>query len=310
MTFMSDRTAHRVFRVAARKSLRAAVTEGAGLWGACQNRRLALDHVQLLGPRAAHAGNGLQKCARIGMLRVAKQLAHRCLFDHLSAIHHHDAIRDARDHAQIMGDPDDRHAQLLAQLFDQLDDLRLNGHVQRRGGFIRDQHFGIASQRNGNHHPLPHAARKLVRVVFQAPSSVGDPDQLQQLNGPRAGLRFVQTHMDAQRLHDLVAHVEHRVQGGHRVLKHEPDLAAAHMAQIIGVDLEKVLPVEQNLPLFDIGRGGGQQPDQRHHGHRFARAGFADNAQKLARLDVETYGIDRVHLAGAGFEHGLQVFDV
>ena len=64
-----------------------------------------------------------------------------------------------------MGDPDDGHAQLVAQLTHQLQNLRLNGDIECRRGLIGNQHLGVASQRNSNHDALAHAARKLVRKV-------------------------------------------------------------------------------------------------------------------------------------------------
>ncbi len=99
------------------------------------------------------------------MLGIAEQLAHRRVFDDLPAIHDYHPIGDAGNDAEIMGDPDHRHAELLAKLFHQLDDLRLNGHIKRRGRLVSDQNLGIASQGNRDHHPLPHPAGKLVRIV-------------------------------------------------------------------------------------------------------------------------------------------------
>ncbi len=60
------------------------------------------------------------------------------------------------------------------QFAHQVEDLRLDGDVQRRGRFIGDQHLRIAGQRHGDHHALPHAAGQLVRIGLRAPLRFGD----------------------------------------------------------------------------------------------------------------------------------------
>ena len=127
------------------------------------------------------AGNGLQpllvrggavdardradQALRVGMARIAEQLLDRRLLDHLAGIHHHHALRGLGDHAHGMGDQHDRHAEPLLHLGQQLEDLRLDGHVERGGRLVGDQQLGVAGQRHGDHHALAHAAGELVRIV-------------------------------------------------------------------------------------------------------------------------------------------------
>jgi hypothetical protein len=49
------------------------------------------------------------------------------------------------------------------QFGNELENLRLNGHIQGGGGFVGNQQFGLVNERHGNHHSLAHAARELVR---------------------------------------------------------------------------------------------------------------------------------------------------
>ncbi|UGA37136.1 hypothetical protein JOS77_23880 [Chromobacterium haemolyticum] len=44
------------------------------------------------------------------------------------------------------------------QVRDQLQDLLLDGHVQRGGGFVGNQQLGFAGDRHRDHHPLLLAA--------------------------------------------------------------------------------------------------------------------------------------------------------
>ena len=43
--------------------------------------------------------------------------------------------------------------------------MRLRGHVQPGGGFVKQQHIGLAGQRHSNRHPLLLATRELMRVA-------------------------------------------------------------------------------------------------------------------------------------------------
>ncbi len=50
----------------------------------------------------------------------------------------------------------------------QVENLRLNGHVERGRRLVGDQEFRLAGQGDGDHHPLLHAAGKLEGVFAQA----------------------------------------------------------------------------------------------------------------------------------------------
>ena len=110
------------------------------------------------------------------------------MFHDLPAIHHHHTVRDARDHAKVMGDPDHGHAQLVAQLFHQFENLRLNGHIKRRCRLVRDQNLWITGQCDGDHDTLAHTAGKLVGVVIQASFGIRYADQFQQFLRALRGL--------------------------------------------------------------------------------------------------------------------------
>ncbi|MPM98845.1 hypothetical protein SDC9_146035 [bioreactor metagenome] len=72
-------------------------------------------------------------------MRGAHQhLAGHALFHALAHLHDHHVIRDFRDHAKVVRDEQHRRAPALLQLADQLQDLRLRRHVERRGRLIGD----------------------------------------------------------------------------------------------------------------------------------------------------------------------------
>jgi hypothetical protein len=64
-----------------------------------------------------------------------------------------------------MGYEYDREIELALQIGKQAKYLCLNGHIQSRGRFIRDQEHRAAHQRHSDGHSLPQSARELVRIL-------------------------------------------------------------------------------------------------------------------------------------------------
>ena len=99
------------------------------------------------------------------MLRCEKDLAHRAFFDDAAGVHHRDSIGMAGDDAQVVRDEQQREMKFLLHLFQQVEDLRLNRDIERRRGLVGNQQERLAGERDGNQDTLPHAARKLMRIV-------------------------------------------------------------------------------------------------------------------------------------------------
>ena len=138
---------------------------------------------------------------------------------------------------------------LSLQLVDQLEDLALDGHVQRRGRLVGDQQLGLAGQRHRDHHALLLAARHLVRVGMQPPLGLGHADLDEQFLGARQRLLAAQAQVLDQRLDELRADREHRVQRLHRVLEDAGDLLAAQGLQFGQRGLQQVAPCHSTRPL-------------------------------------------------------------
>ena len=92
--------------------------------------------------------------------------------------------------------------------------------------------------------------------------------------------------MQPQRLADLAADREHRIEARHRLLEDHADLVAADGAHGALVELEQIDPLEANAARDLAGRLRDQAQD-RHRGNRFAAAALADDGQRLAFLDDE-----------------------
>ena len=100
-------------------------------------------------------------------------------FNDLAEVHHGDAIRDVFYHRQIVGDEDKRQMHLPAELREQIENLRLNGNIQSRNGFVCDDQARLEGERAGDGDPLPLAAGKFVRVFLHKPR--GETNQLHEL---------------------------------------------------------------------------------------------------------------------------------
>ena len=78
-----------------------------------------------------------------GWKRAAEQRRNRRRFGHTAGIHNDDALRHLGDDAQIMGDQHDRGVDPLLQFAHQIEDLRLDRHVERGRRLVGDQQLGL-----------------------------------------------------------------------------------------------------------------------------------------------------------------------
>ena len=82
----------------------------------------------------------------------------------------------------------DGHAESLLEVAQQVEDLRLDGDVERGGRLVGDDQARLAGDGAGDEDALGHAAGQLVRVTGERPLGVGDADPGKQVHRPRPGL--------------------------------------------------------------------------------------------------------------------------
>ena len=85
-----------------------------------------------------------QQSKRVRVPRVGVQFFHFGFFNNVTTVHNHHPMGDIGDHAEVMGDSDNRHPQFISQPLYQIHDLCLNSHIERRGRFIGNQNLWIA----------------------------------------------------------------------------------------------------------------------------------------------------------------------
>ena len=236
----------------------------------------------------------LEQRLRIGVLRILEHRLCRTLLANLAIAHHDHVVGDFADHGQIVGDEQHRHLVLLLQVADEVEDLLLDGHVERRRRLVGDQELGLAGDRHRDHHPLLLAARHLERILVYALFGFRNADLAEQRNAARPRLAGRQAHVQAQHFAQLKADAEDRIERTHRLLENHRDFLAAQVAQFALRQIEQIAPAVNH---FAAGKDAGillrQEPQNRQRRHRLAAAGFADQGHGAVDGDIEADVLDR-----------------
>src|SRR6266542_6903817 len=164
----------------------AARLELASRWRGDEVGRQAFDRHELGFARLVEPRDGAQQAPGVRHLGVREELVGVGLLDDLSRVHDVDALRHARDNAEVVRDQDERRAELARQVLEQVEDLRLNGHIESGRGLVGEDELGVSRERHRNHHALSHTAGELVRVIVDPLLRARDLHELEELDGPLA----------------------------------------------------------------------------------------------------------------------------
>ena len=243
------------------------------------------------------------------MVRAGEEILHRRFLDDLAAVHDEDSRDCLGDDAEIVCDEQDRGAEALLKVAQQLEDLRLDRHVERRRRLVGDHERGIHDERHRNHDALAHPAGELMRVFPRALRGRGNTDHLKHFDRALPRLAPRARGVDAHHLRDLFADGEHRVERGHRFLEHHRDPRAAHVAQGAFVEGDEVPSLEENPTSGLDASGRPNESQDRERRHRLAASRFANETDRLARRDGEGDAVYGAGDPGVAVEEGLQVLD-
>ena len=175
----------------------------------------------------------------------------------------------------------------------QLQDLRLDHHVECGGGLVGEQDARVARECHRDCRALAHTARELVR---EPPRALGaDADQLEQLAAACTRAASACDVVQLHRLDDLVADALDRVERVHGALEDHGDGTPAVRSQRVLAAGEDVLAVEKD-PARDA-RIGREQPHQREAERRLPATRLPDQAHALAAREREVGALHGVELA-------------
>ena len=244
------------------------------------------------------------------MQRILVQLVAARQLHQLAQVHHRDAIADVADDGEVVGDEEVGEAELLLQVFQQVDDLRLNRDVKRGDRLVGDDEVWLDGERAGDADALPLAAGELVREA--AGVERVEADDTHELRHPFAALLALRQTVDRQRLADDRAGRHARIERCVGILEDHLHLAA-HAAQIATLELRQLYFAE----LDGAARRTVELQDRAAR-RRLAAAALADEAERLALADVKRHAVNGLHIgnfaledqAGRHREVDLQVADL
>src|SRR5258706_9869328 len=141
-----------------RHHVRAAWVKAASRWRVERRRWFALRDLPVHALAWVRVGYRRKQQARVWVLRILKDRFARRFFDYLAQVHHGDAVAEVANHAQIVRDVYKRQVIVLLQVREQIQDLCLYGHVERRGRLVGNDEFRRQGQGSGNTDSLALAA--------------------------------------------------------------------------------------------------------------------------------------------------------
>ena len=200
------------------------------------------------------------------------------------------------------------HAQLSLELAHQVEDLRLDGHVQRGRRLVGDQQFGMAGRG-----PSRSSRAAACRRTSGAGSSMRAARDRECRPGPasrsRASTRVPRVLMrwcsaTASAIWSPI--VVNGIEARHRLLEDHGDFVAAHRADLGVRECQQVSALEFNFSAHDSTRRRDEAHD-RKAGDRLAGSGLPDNCYRFAAPNVEGDAIDGPDNAVFGMEVRLQV---
>ncbi|MPM33936.1 hypothetical protein SDC9_80517 [bioreactor metagenome] len=141
---------------------------------------------------------------------------------------------------QIVCNEEIRNVQLLLQVFKRVDNLRLNGNVQRGNRLVANDELGVDRQRAGNADSLALTAGELVGIA--AGVLTVEADQIQKLrNALRAfTLRFAEM-VNVERFANDIRNRHAGIQRRIRILKYDLHVLAV-LADVLFGNQRSVVP--------------------------------------------------------------------
>ena len=192
------------------------------------------------------------------------------------------------DHRKVVRDEQVGELQLVLEVHQQVDDLRLDRDVQRRNRLVPDDQVRIERERPGDADALALAAGELVRIGVHVPAS--EPDALEQRRDAILALPAFRYTVDMHGLADDRAGRHARIERGVGVLEdHLHPLPVGHHRG--GVEAGNVFVFQPDRAL-----GRLKQLQHRATDGGLAAAGLADETQRLAMFDPEAHAVHGIDM--------------
>ena len=190
------------------------------------------------------------------MVRISEQVARPVRLHLLASVLDDDPIGSFRHDPHVVGYEHEPHAVVAAQPHQKVENLRLDGYVERGRRLVGDQDLGPACERHRDHHPLAHAAGKLVGKGAGAALRIGNADFGQKLDDPLATLSAIQAKVRLQRFTDLKANREAGIERRHWLLENHRHVLTGDATPFGGAIDRRSAPAKAKRSATTIAAGG------------------------------------------------------
>src|SRR6266568_426210 len=259
--------------------------EGAACRQVHQIRRLPLYRVQLLGPGQVEPGDRVQQPQGIGVAGVPIDIPSRPPLNDLAGIHDVDPVGIAGHYTQVVRNDQKGDSVLPAELLHQIQYLGLNGHVEGRGRLVGYDQLGVATQRDGYHHPLEHASAELMGKLPEPALRVRYPHLLETTHSLPAGFRLAHGKVELKGFGKLALDRENRVEGGHGFLIDHGNLLATDAPDLRVGQREQVLTIKDDFPAHRFAWRIWNEAHDGQSAHTLAAAALSHEAQGLSLFE-------------------------
>ncbi len=241
------------------------------------------------GASGSGTGTAESSASAYGCSGTRVQLVDGRDLDDPAEVHDRDPVGDVADDAEVVRDEHERQPQLALQVAQEVQDLRLDRHVERRDGLVADDEPRVRGERPREADALALAARELVRVALRvrggearraraAPPTRVRSAAPEAMPWTRSGMPMI----SSTRLRGFSDAC-----GSWKTITRSRRSARSLRAE----RRRDVLPVEA-----DRARRRLVQPHDAAGERRLAAAGLADEAERLALLDGQADAVDGLQL--------------
>ena len=255
------------------------------------------------------AGGRGEEVASVRMLRGVEYPAHRPGLDDASGVHDVDPVGHLLHDPEVMGDEEEGHSEPLPELPEELEDLGLDGHVERGGRLVGDEEVGVVREGHRDHDPLALSAGELVGVGGEAKLGIAEVDEFEQLEDPLAGRRGADRLVEAERFADLLLDRVEGIQRRHRLLEDHRYASPPERAHCRRGRVEEGFAVELDVPAGVPRLRVGKEPEDGQGSDRLAGPALPDESDRLAPAHFERDPANRLDRLAARAEAHVQVGD-
>lgn len=246
------------------------------------------------------SGGGGEELGGVRVAGAGEERGGGAAFDDVAGVHDGDAGATFGRESEVVGDEQDGGAVIARELENEVHDHGLRGDVESGDGFVGEKQLRPAGDGERDHDALAHAAGEFEGVSVETARGIGNPNPSEQFNRAMARGASSEPGVAAQNIAEMIADRADGIEGAAVVLEDHGDVAAAHGRALARREGKKI-SIEQLDTTGDAGVGS-EQTEQGEREDGLARAGLADEADCLARRDVEMDAVENPKHAAAGRE--------